>query len=66
MSTPSDIFLSDGDIEISYETLISNLNTGRCDHLICSLVYDILSDKTIDLTPYKMEGLPLKLSLIHI
>ena len=60
MSTPSDIFLSDGDIEISYETLISNLNTGHCDHLICSLVYDILSDKTIDLTPYKMEVQPLK------
>ena len=60
MTTPSDIFLSDGDIEISYETLISNLNTGHCDHLICSLVYDILSDKAINLTPYKMEAHPLK------
>jgi acyl-coenzyme A synthetase/AMP-(fatty) acid ligase len=54
------MFLIDKNLNVSYESLISDLNNGFNSHLLCSFIRNILNNKEINLTSHKQYNEPVE------
>ena len=57
------MFLIDESLNISYDSLVSDLNEGVSAHLLCSFVKDIVDNRDINLTSYEQDDNALKNTL---